>query len=250
MIARIAWGVALALAVIIGRPAAAEDLLKVGALMYASCIQQNFFMTAGKRLDDSCRCFAQEVTPFLSADYQQAVTDEVPYEGPKPISDTVFGIVMMARCPATTPLIETMWCGPHRDHPDWCMRFRLVRNGIFGGPDPWPAAPERGSPQVLAALTASCMAEGAASASPALRESCACFARETAPFHVQAFHDAINGGRAYEGRTALAQDARVAVMTRRCPDAEVVEKARFCTPPAGSEEECGYYETTKTFIAE
>lgn len=233
------------------RPTLADDLRNVEYWMYATCIDQNFFMADEVNLlDESCRCYASEVAPFMSAEYQRAVIKQTQYQGPKPISDTMLGIVLMSRCPATTPLVEKMWCGPNGENPDWCMRFRDVRNGIFGGPEPWPAAPDRGSAKVLAALTQSCLKDGGASKAFELQESCACFAHETAPFHAQAFHDAVNGGPPYEGRNPLDETTEIGVMSLRCPDAADLEEARFCRPPAGSKENCRFFETSKIFVTD
>jgi hypothetical protein len=178
------------------------------------------------------------------------IHNDFPYSGPKPISDTMFGIVLMARCPATTSLVEKMWCEPNGENPAWCKRFVHVRSGMFGGPEPWPAAPERGSTKVLAALTQSCLKDGADSNTSELQESCACFARETAPFHAQAFHDAVNSGKPYKGRTPLDEIAEVGVMSLRCPGAADLEEARFCRPPAGSEARCGLFESSKTLVTQ
>jgi hypothetical protein len=182
--ARIAWLMCLGLLLLLTRSASADDLRKVEYWNYAHCVQENFFMADDERvLNESCQCYASEVTPFMSAEYQQAVINHAfPYKGPKPISDTMLGIVLMARCPATTPLVEKMWCGPSGENPAWCKRFVHVRSGIFGGPEPWPAAPERGSAKVLAALTQSCLKDSGATGASEMQESCACFARETAPF--------------------------------------------------------------------
>ena len=49
---------------------------------------------------------------------------------------------------------------------------------------------------MLAALTESCLKDSGADDSSEMQESCACFARETAPFHAQAFHDAVNHTKA------------------------------------------------------
>ena len=202
-------------------------------------------------LNESCQCYAAEVTPFMAAQYQQAVIkSEFPYRGPKPISDTMLGIVLMARCPATTPLVENMWCGLNGENPAWCKRFVHVRSGIFGGPESWPAAPERGSAKVLAALTQSCLKDGANSNRSELQENCACFARETAPFHAQDFHDAVNSGQTYTGRTPLDEITEIGVMSLRCPGAADLEEARFCQPPAGSEESCGFFESSKVLVAQ
>ena len=158
---------------------------------------------------------------------------------------------MMSRCPETTPLVERMWCGPNGENPDWCMRFRSVRNGIFGGLEPWLAAPERGLAKVLSTLTQSCLNEGGvASDASELRESCACFARETAPFHAETFHDAVNRGQPYEGRDPLDDVTEIGVMGRRCPDAADVMKAKYCQPPIGSKDNCDFFETHKTFVTQ
>jgi hypothetical protein len=241
----------LGVLLLLARSASADDLRKVEYWMYAICIDQNFFMADdGKVLKDSCQCYASEVTPFMSAEFQQAVIEDTPYEGPKPISDTMLGIVLMSRCPATTPLVEKMWCGPNGENPAWCKRFVHVRSGIFGGPEPWPAAPERGSAKVLATLTQSCLKDGADGNTSELQESCACFARETAPFHAQAFHDAVNSGQPYKGRTPLDEITEAGIMGLRCPGASDLEEARFCRPPAGSEARCGLLESSKTLVAQ
>ena len=245
---RVALLGALGLALFAGRSLHAEDLSKVQVLMYASCLEQNFFMTEGAALTDACGCYAAEATPFLSKESRQAITTGVPYAGPKPLPDVMLGIVLMARCPATTPLVERMWCGPNRENPDGCMTFRNIRNGVFGGPEPWPAAPDRGSPKVVVELTKSCLSDGSTSSLPDLPENCACFARETAPFHVQEFHDAINAGRAFQGREAIDDVTRIAVMSRRCPQAEAMERTHYCNPPSGSSETCAFYETMKDFV--
>jgi hypothetical protein len=175
----------LGVLLLLTRSASADDMRQVEYVLYAACLGENFFMTDDvKVLSDSCQCYASEVTPFMAVEFRQAVIkDTFPYKGPKPISDTMLGIVLMSRCPATTPLVEKMWCGPNGENPAWCKRFVHVRSGIFGGPEPWPAAPERGSAKVLATLTQSCLRDGADSNTSELQESCACFARETAPFH-------------------------------------------------------------------
>jgi hypothetical protein len=231
--------------------ASADDLRKVEYWNYAHCIQENFFGADAKVLDESCQCYASEVTPFMAVEYQQAVIKSAfPYKGPKPISDTMLGIVLMARCPATTPLVEKMWCGPNGENPAWCERFVHVRSGIFGGPEPWLAAPERGSAKVLAALTQSCLKDSGATGASGQQESCACFARETAPFHAQAFHDAVNSGQPYNGRTPLDQITEIGVMGLRCPTAADLEEARFCRPPTGSEAGCSLLESSKMLVAQ
>jgi hypothetical protein len=103
---------------------------------------------------------------------------------------------------------------------------------------------------VLATLTQSCLKDGADSNTSELQESCACFARETAPFHAQAFHDAVNGGQPYKGRTPLDEITEVGVMGLRCPGASDMEEARFCRPPAGSEPRCGLLESSKMLVAQ
>jgi hypothetical protein len=101
---------------------------------------------------------------------------------------------------------------------------------------------------VLAALAQSCLKDGADSNTSELQESCACFARETAPFHTQAFHDAVNSGQPYKGRTPLDEITEIGVMSQRCPDSANLEEARFCRPPAGSEERCSLLESSMMLI--